>query len=119
MAQQKEARLSQRIAKELRRRGALVIKVAGGMYQTPGLSDLFVLRPWQDTGQELCGQPLTGTFFAIEVKRPKSDGGPGCEKGLTDNQRAFLENVEAHGGISACVETLEQAIELVYGKETE
>lgn len=105
MAQQKEARLSQRIAGELRRRGALVIKIAGGMYQTPGLSDLFVLSE--------------GTFFAIEVKRPKSDGGPGCEKGLTDNQRAFLRNVTYHGGISACVETLEQAIELVYGKDNE
>lgn len=105
MAQQKEARLSQRIAKELRKRGALVIKVAGGMYQTPGLSDLFVL--------------VNGEFLAIEVKRPKSDGGPGCEKGLTDKQITFLEAVRYHGGISACVETLEQAIELVYGKEPE
>lgn len=118
MAQQKEARLSQRIAKELRKRGALVIKVAGGMYQTPGLSDLFVLAPIVEGHQEDQTEVM-GVFYAIEVKRPKSDGGPGCEKGLTDNQRAFLANVEAHGGISACVETLEEAIELVYGKETE
>jgi hypothetical protein len=105
MAQQKEARLSQRIATALRKRGALVIKIAGGMYQTPGLSDLFVLDQ--------------GRFFAIEVKRPKDDGGPGCAKGLTDKQIVFLGNVADHGGISGCFETLEDVVEFVYGKETE
>ena len=101
MAQQKEARLSQRIATELRKRGALVIKIAGGMYQTPGLSDLFVLSE--------------GKFYALEVKRPKSDGGPGCEKGITESQVVFLERVKDHGGTAACIETLEEAIEIVYG----
>lgn len=103
MAQQKEARLSQRIATALRKEGALVIKIAGGMYQTPGLSDLFAI--------------VDGRFFAIEVKRPKADGGPGCEKGLTDKQWIFLERVKDAGGISGCVESVEEAVEMVYGKD--
>jgi|SRR3989304_6655105 len=101
MAQQKEARLSQKIAAALRREGALVIKIAGGMYQTPGLSDLFVL----DEGQ----------FFAMEVKRPKADGGPGCETGLTDKQITFLESVRAHGGIAVCVESVDFAVDILRG----
>jgi hypothetical protein len=103
MAQQKEARLSQRIATALRKRGALVIKIAGGMYQTPGLSDLFVI--------------IGGMFHAIEVKRPRADGGPGCEKGLTEKQTLFLERVEEAGGISGCVESVEEAVEMIYGKD--
>jgi hypothetical protein len=73
------------------------------MYQTPGLSDLFVV--------------VDGRFFAIEVKRPREDGGPGCERGVTEKQHIFLGRVKDAGGISGCVESVEAAVHMVYGKE--
>lgn len=67
-------------------------------YAFPGCSDVL-------------GQLATGAFLAIEAKRP------GCEP--TEEQEAFLAQVEAAGGLAIlarCVEDVKQALDAFFGE---
>lgn len=58
--------------------GGLPIKIAGGPYQRPGISDFLVC--------------LDGKFVAIEIKRPGHH--------MTPKQELFQHEVRAAGGIA-------------------
>lgn len=91
MGQGPESRLVAKIKKALEESGAFLFKVHGGPYQSAGIADLIGV--------------VNGRFFALEVKVP------GRRSTLTDLQAAFLENVERHGGLAACVTSVDEALE--------
>ena len=74
----KETDISKQIRSLLFQVGGLPIKIAGGAYQRPGISDFLVC--------------LDGRFVAIEVKRP------GLQ--MTEKQEQFQHEVRAAGGIA-------------------
>lgn len=55
----------------------------------PGMSDII-------------GQTRNGTFLAVECKRPSGR--------LTDDQRAFLDRVQAAGGVAVCARSVDDVI---------
>ena len=69
-------------------RAATEAKIFKSLGVKPGLADLVFLHD--------------GQFFALELKAP---GGR-----LTESQAAFLDDVEAAGGIVACAEGLDAAL---------
>lgn len=72
-----ETQITKQIRQILHHAGAMTIKIAGGPYQRPGISDLLVC--------------LDGRFIAIEVKRPGHHPTP--------LQLDFIKQVQAAGGI--------------------
>ena len=74
----KETEVSAQIRQLIYQVGGLPIKIAGGPYQRPGISDFLVC--------------LDGKFVAIEVKRPGYK--------MTDKQELFQHEVRASGGIA-------------------
>lgn len=74
----KESDISKQIRSLLFQVGGLPIKIAGGAYQRPGISDFLVC--------------LEGRFIAIEVKKP------GLK--MTEKQELFQHEVRAAGGIA-------------------
>lgn len=98
MAQGPESRLVTKIKKALAEAGAFFFKVHGGPYQSAGIADLIGL--WN------------GRFVALEVKVP------GRKHTLTELQAAFLESVRAHGGIAACVDSVEEALAALREQES-
>jgi hypothetical protein len=69
-------------------RSPVEAKIFKSLGVKPGVSDLVLLHE--------------GQFFALELKAP---GGR-----LTESQAAFLDDVEAAGGIVACAEGLDAAL---------
>lgn len=84
-----ESDISKQIRQLLFRVGAFPIKIAGGPYQKPGISDWLVC--------------FEGRFIAIEVKKP---GGK-----LTEKQEQFLHDVRAAGGIAFVAYSVDEVIE--------
>lgn len=84
----KETDITRSIREFLARIGAFPIKMWGGGFQAPGISDLLI-----------CYQ---GRFIAIEVKKP---GGR-----LTDRQIAFMDKVKRAGGQAFVACSLEDVI---------
>lgn len=86
---QPEAKLTGKIIDAMRKRGAFVAKVHGGMYQTSGLPDIVACH--------------RGWFVGLEVKRP------GRESTVTTLQAKTLDAIDKAQGISAVVSSVEQA----------
>ena len=82
-----EKYITKKIRAYLRDLGYIVIKVAGGQFQSPGISDIIACSP-------------EGRFIAIEVKQPG--------KQPTPLQIEFLLQVYTHKGFAACVTSLEE-----------
>jgi hypothetical protein len=84
-----ETQITKQIRQVLAYAGAMTIKIAGGPYQKPGISDLLVC--------------LSGRFIAIEVKRPGHHPTP--------LQVDFIKQVQAAGGIGFVTYSVEEVIE--------
>jgi hypothetical protein len=84
----KETDISKQIRSLLFQVGALPIKIAGGAYQRPGISDFLVC--------------LDGKFVAIEVKRPGYK--------MTEKQELFQHEVRAAGGIAFVAYSLDDVV---------
>lgn len=63
-----------------------------------GVSDILGILP------QRCACALQGVFMAIEVKKPKADGG----REPTNEQKAFLSRIEKNGGVSMVVHSVEE-----------
>ena len=90
-----EKTLTNRILKLLKDNGFFAVKIAGGIHQQPGISDILACTP-------------QGLFLAIEVKQKG--------KHPTALQRRFLDNVRKHSGIGLLIddfETAKQAIKKI------
>jgi hypothetical protein len=87
-----ETQITKQIRQLLFHCGALSIKIAGGPYQKPGISDLLVCLPRNGVG----------VFVAIEVKRPGHT--------LTPLQDGFLREVRAAGGIAFVAYSVEDVV---------
>jgi hypothetical protein len=74
-------------------RSPVEAKIFKSLGVKPGVADLILLHD--------------GQFFALELKAP---GGR-----LTESQAAFLDDVEAAGGIVACAEGLDAALRKLEG----
>lgn len=74
--------------------GGLCIKVHGGAYQMPGISDILAC--------------IDGRFYAFEVK-VKSP----ASKYTTEAQELFLNRVAASGGYSGAVTCVEDVISII------
>jgi len=83
------------IKKALTKNGAWVVKTHGSIH-TAGLPDLLVC--------------YEGRFVAIEVKRPET------RHTVTSRQQAFLDAIEAAGGISGVATSIEEALTLLFGE---
>lgn len=79
----------------LQARGVWVVKIHGGPNQPAGLPDLIGC--------------YAGRFIGLEVKDPMHPAH------TTALQRATLDAIRAHGGISGVVTTPEEAIALIFG----
>ena len=77
-----ETEITRQIKQVLFNCGGFPIKIAGGPYQKPGISDLLVCMPMDGFG----------VFVAIEVKRPGQH--------MTPLQEQFQHDVRAAGGIA-------------------
>jgi hypothetical protein len=82
----KEKTITNKIKKYLKEEGHYVMKIAGGRYQQPGISDLIAVSP-------------IGRFIAIEVKAPGQEPTP--------LQKAFLRQIKKNNGIAIWVTSLE------------
>lgn len=87
-----EKTLTNRILKRLKEKGFLAVKIAGGQYQTPGISDIVACSPG-------------GLFVAIEVKQPG--------KQATALQKRFLQNVRDHHGCGICCDNFEHEADVI------
>lgn len=83
-----ETAITRQIKQVLFQVGYFPIKIAGGPYQRPGISDLLV-----------CGE---GKFIAIEVKRP---GGR-----LSPLQEQFLHDIRAAGGLAFVAYSIDDVV---------
>ncbi len=83
-----ETSITRQIKQVLFQVGYFPIKIAGGPYQKPGISDLLV-----------CGE---GKFIAIEVKKP---GGR-----ISPLQEQFLNDVRAAGGIAFVAYSIDDVV---------
>jgi VRR-NUC domain len=90
---QPEAHLVKKIQLYIRKRGGYCAKIHGGdnPFQQVGLPDL--LCCWK------------GRFIGLEVKQPGGRTSP--------KQRQVLDEIEAAGGITAVVTTVEEVAELL------
>lgn len=75
-----ESAITKKIIKRMKAEGFLTIKIAGGRYQQPGISDILAI------------EPPDGRIWAIEVKQPGKEP--------TSIQERFLHEVAVHGGVS-------------------
>lgn len=89
----KESQLTTKIRKALDEQGGSWFKVHGGQFQRAGLPDIIGC--------------LDGQFVGLEVKRP------GRPHPLTPLQEATLEWLHISGAVSAVVESVDEALELV------
>jgi len=89
-----EKEIVRRIKIALVDRGCHVVKIHGSP-ALAGVSDL------------LCC--YRGRFYALEVKRPETRGN------VTARQQAFLDGVEAAGGVSAVVVSVMEAVAVIEG----
>lgn len=80
---------------------AMFLKIHGGPFQQPGISDLIGI--------------IDGRFVAIEVKMPDA------KRGLTLLQKDFIDKVISCGGVAFCARCIEDVmIEFMsYGIELE
>jgi hypothetical protein len=90
-----EKYITKKIRDYLRQGGYIIIKVAGGQFQSPGISDIIACSP-------------EGRFVAIEVKQPG--------KQPTPLQLEFLLNVHANKGFAMCVHSLDELKEALWDK---
>ena len=90
-----EKYITKKIRAYLRDMGYIVIKVAGGQFQSPGISDIIACSP-------------DGRFIAVEVKQPG--------KQPTPLQLEFLLNVHANKGFAICVHSLDELKEALLAK---
>ena len=90
----REATITRNILKALEARGAYVVKQHGSMYAKAGVPDLLVC--------------VHSTFYALEVKQPG--------KYATAVQTRNLAQITRAGGVSAVVRSVEEAMEVVYGR---
>lgn len=89
----KEADLSAKIVKELRKRDAWAQKIHGSAYQTKGLPDILGVH--------------NTVAFGIETKLP------GKESTLTLLQRKTLIDMRKAGGVAIMATTVEQALDVL------
>lgn len=94
MAKKRETRRQRKIRKGLEKefRGSWWKKIHGGWFQDAGIPDLIGC--------------VCGLFFGFEVKEPDGE--------ISDIQIENIEDIADAGGCSAEIQTLEEAIKLVY-----
>lgn len=89
---QPEARLVKKIQAYIKGAGGRSFKIHGeGTYQEAGIPDLLVC--------------YKGWFIGIEVKQPGEQASP--------KQRSVLKSIDAAGGLTAVVDSLEEVVNLL------
>ena len=79
---------------------ALIVKVAGGPYQSAGLPDLLVI--------------LDGRAYGLEVKKQRQGESEQHARGrATLRQESVLDKIRAAGGVAAVVLSVEEALALL------
>ena len=89
-----ESYITKSIINYAKSKGFLTLKIAGGRYQQPGISDIIACSP-------------QGLFVAIEVKTPAHTP--------SQLQSSFLASVRACNGVGAWVTDLRQAKVIIDG----
>lgn len=84
--------------------------MAGRLYGKDGKPSQF-MRSCKAGRVDLDGFSVTGKVIAIEVKRPST------RNKLTDEQRAYLEQVKLAGGLAGVATCYEEAAAIVEGRE--
>lgn len=88
---QPEGKLSRKIQKEMKKRGAWVFKVHGSEYQPAGIPDIIGV--------------YRGQFIGVESKMPGNKP--------TDIQRFRMAQIDKAGGICVVAYTVDEALELL------
>lgn len=94
---QPESRLSSKILKELRSRGAFCFKIHGSELTMAGLPDLCIC--WQ------------GRHFALETKMPAK------RSNTSQRQEYVMEQIRQAGGVAQVVCSVAEAVSIVFGTD--